>query len=51
MKILLIVTLLFIVAIISTVYKKTYEGNVGRNVGEKHMREEWGIDEKEQYHE
>lgn len=36
---------------ISGVFRKKCEDNAGRNIGEKHMKEQWGIVENREYHE
>ena len=28
-----------------------YKNNMGSNIGEKHLREQWGIEERKEYHE
>ncbi len=42
---------LLVIGMISAYYKLHYNNNVGVNVGEKHMREQWGIDDNQEYHE
>ena len=48
----LIGALLFVVAnAIAIIYRRKCQDNAGWHIGKKHMREDWGIDDKELYHE
>ena len=48
----LIIALLFVIAnVIAVIYGRRCQDNAGWHIGKKHMREDWGIDEKEIFHE
>lgn len=48
----LIGALLFVVAnMIAVIYGRKCQDNAGWHIGKKHMKEDWGIEEKEYYQE
>lgn len=48
----LIGALLFVVAnMIAVIYGRKCQDNAGWHIGRKHMKEDWGIEEKEYYQE
>ena len=48
----LIAALLFVVAnMIAVIYGRKCQDNAGWHIGKKHMKEDWGIEEKEYYQE
>lgn len=47
----LIIPVLLLIGFVTVFYRLWYRNNMGFNVGEKHMREHWGIDEHKEYHE
>ena len=48
----LVGVLLFVVAnMIAIIYGRKCQDNAGWHIGKKHMKEQWGIDEKELYRE
>ncbi len=50
LKIMLVVLALLAVVIISQYYGKKVSDGMGRNVAEKHFKEQWGMDDKKEYH-
>ena len=51
MRIVLLVLALILLGCLSGYYRRRCSYNVGTNIGEKHMREKWGIEENKEYHE
>lgn len=47
MGFLVIVGLVMIFAFLSIYMQKKMEGNVGKNIGEKYMKEHWGMEPEE----
>lgn len=51
MVIALIVFVLMAIGGVASYYGRQYKNNMGSNIGEKHLREQWGIEERKEYHE
>lgn len=51
LSLILIITVLVIVAFAHAWFGRKWQDRMGNGFGEKHMREDWGIEEKEEYHE
>lgn len=51
MRIVFLVLALLAFGGVSGYYRRRCSYNVGRNIGEKHMRERWGMEENKEYHE
>lgn len=47
MIIIAIMLLLFVIAFVNVYFGRKTENNMGSNIGEKYMKDQWGIDEKE----
>lgn len=50
-KLLIFILVLGVIGLIASYTRIIYRGNMGVNVGEKHLRENWGIEEHKEYHE
>ena len=48
---LLLIPVLLVIGLVSVLFSFWYRNNMGYNVGEKHMKEYWGLDEHKEYHE
>ena len=51
MKIVVGIAALMVIHMISVIYHRKCDDNMGYHIGKKHMRETWGIDERKEYHE
>lgn len=49
MKIILIMLVLFLIYIAYAYFGRKCSGIMGRNIGEKHMKEQWGINDEKKY--
>lgn len=51
MKFVVLFSILMATFGISVIFRRKCENNAGRNIGEKHMKEQWGIEDNREYHE
>ena len=51
MKFVVLFCVLMAIYGISGIFRKRCENNAGKNIGEKHMKEQWGIEDNREYHE
>lgn len=47
MRIIALMALLIIVTFLHIYFSRKTQNNMGSNIGEKYMKDQWGIDEKE----
>lgn len=51
LSLILIIVVLVVVAFAHAWFGRKWQDRMGNGFGKKHMREDWGIEEKEEYHE
>lgn len=51
LSLILIIAVLGIIAFLHAWFGRKWQDRMGKGFGEKRMKEDWGIEEKEEYHE
>lgn len=51
MEMIIVIVALILFIFVSTYFGKRCDRQVGANIAEKHLREQWGMDDKTKYHE
>ena len=50
MRLVVLLVVLVVIYGISGIFRRKCEDNMGKNIGEKHMKDQWGIEDNNLYH-